>query len=149
MQYDVTKWDCAIAIAKISHPARLGVQVSTDGGRRSTRTAAKMHGEHSHVLLTKALLTGLALKPKSVVPNPRVLVTSFDATYLKRLRQQGSKHLRISEEMKEKLNAELATVTPTFTYGVEPRFLVALDDWLFRLPLDVIDMPGALVQEAA
>ena len=148
MKFDTQHYDAAIGIATIRHPGKFAIEVSTDGGKRSIRTAACVDA-HSHVIQTTALLTGLALLKSKKISHPRLLVTSDEAPSLRMLRENKSDRLIIPAAMSDRLKSELREVNATFIHNAEPRFLISLENWLFNFPLHVLaDLQGMIQQTA-
>jgi hypothetical protein len=148
MKFDETKYEAALCLSHIRHPGRFAVEVNGKIGR-AIRIACPLDA-HSHVLQASALLTGLAALKRQGIANGRILVSSDVRTFVDAIRNNRRDRLSLPMPMRERLRQELQESAITFEYNVQPASHIALENWLYRSPLKILDdLQGLLEQQAA
>lgn len=149
MKFDGTQYDAALCLSHIRHPGRFAVEVNTKIGR-AIRIACPLDA-HVDVLQASALLTGLAALGKQGVANgSRILVSSDVRSFVDAISNNRRDRLSLPMRLRERLRQELEESTITFEYNVQPAFHIALENWLYRNPLRILDdLKGFLEQQAA
>jgi hypothetical protein len=138
MRFDKAQYDAALCLCHIQHPGRFAIEITPTTGR-AIRIASPLNA-HVDALLASALLMGLAaLKKQGIANGSRILISSDVLRFVERIRTNNLERLSAPQLVRERLKHELQEFAFTFEHNSQPIFHIALSNWLYKLPLGILD----------